>query len=171
MTPITPEQIRAGFVNASKREVAKATLPTTETFDAIDWEQREYLGWRDPKLESTAYLALELDGELRVVLLRRAKEPKVRRKKMCILCEDVVNLDDVSMYSASLAGPAGRKGDTIGTFICTDFICSANVRRPPTFKAGGVDEEARAYIVGRRIDGLRERSARFVAQVLGGAAS
>lgn len=167
MSPITPEDLRAGFVNASKREVAKASLPPPEALAAIDWEQREYFGWRDAKLESTAYLALELDGELRVVLLHRAKEPKVRRKKMCILCEDVVNLDDVSMYSAALAGPAGRKGDTIGTFICTDFICSANVRRPPTIEAGGVDEEARASIVGRRIDGLRERSARFVAQILG----
>lgn len=167
MSPITPEDLRAGFVNASKREVAKASLPPPEALAAIDWEQREYFGWRDAKLESTAYLALELDGELRVVLLHRAKEPKVRRKKMCILCEDVVNLDDVSMYSAPLAGPAGRKGDTIGTFICTDFICSANVRRPPTIEAGGVDEEARASIVGRRIDGLRERSARFVAQILG----
>ncbi|GAB95798.1 hypothetical protein BJY21_001211 [Kineosphaera limosa] len=165
MTPITPEAIRAGFVNASKREAAKATLPA---LDDIDFEHREYLGWRDPKLPETAYLALELDGELRVVLLHRAKEPAVRRKKMCVLCEDVVNTDDVSMYSAAFAGPAGRKGNTIGTFICTEFICSANVRRPPTFEAGGVDEEARRVIVTRRIDGLRERSANFVNQVLGG---
>ncbi len=168
MSPITPEQIRAGFVNASKREVAKATLPPLEDLSDSDWEPLAYLGWRDAKLESTAYLALELDGVLRVVLLHRAMEPTVRRKKMCILCEDVVNLDDVSMYSAALAGPAGRKGDTIATFICTDFICSANVRRPPTIEAGGVDEEARRYIVERRVAGLRERSARFVAQVLGG---
>lgn len=163
MSPHTAEQIRACFVNTSKGKAAKATLPDLDT---LDWERLEYLGWRDPKLEMTSYLVLELDGQLRGVVLTRTKEPAARRRKMCVLCEDLITTDDVSPYSAALAGPAGRRGNTIGTFICTDFTCSTNVRRPPTYEAGGVDEASRQLIVDRRIAGLQERVARFVMQVL-----
>lgn len=162
MTPATDADIRASFVNASKREVAKATLPDLA---AIDWERLDYLGWQDPKLPLTAYLVVEFDGALTGVLLHPAKEPAVRRRKLCVLCEDLTSTDHVSMYAASFAGAAGRRGDTTATFICTDFACSRNVRQPPPLDAGGVDEESRAFIIARRIDGLRERTARFVGQV------
>ncbi|PWD51027.1 translation elongation factor [Serinibacter arcticus] len=172
MLPVTEAQIRASFANASKREASQATLPDLET---IAWDRLDYLGWRDRKSPLLAYAVVPVaatdggDGtELVGVLLRsterRADAP--RRKTVCAWCEDVVKTDDVTLYVARRGGAAGKKGDTIGTLICTDFTCSANVRRRPTSaEAGGDVEEARELFVALRVEGLRERSARFAVEV------
>lgn len=166
MHALTENQIRAAFVNATKREVAQATMPD---LDAVRWDRLEYLGWRDRKAPLSAYVVLELD-DTPVAVLLRAAEPstsRARRKALCAWCEDVVVTDDVTMYVARRAGAAGRKGDTIGTLICTHFICSTNVRRPPTRSEAGSDVESmREQIVRRRIGELREHSAAFVREVL-----
>lgn len=166
MHALTENEIRAAFVNATKREVAQATMPD---LDAVRWDRLEYLGWRDRKAPLSAYVVVEVDDEPVGVLLR-AGEPSAgrsRRKALCAWCEDVVVTDDVTLYVARRAGAAGRKGDTIGTLICTDFTCSTNVRRPPTRSEAGSDaEQRRAEIVDRRIGELREHSAAFVREVL-----
>ncbi|HUX70127.1 MAG TPA: FBP domain-containing protein [Cellulomonadaceae bacterium] len=62
---------------------------------------------------------------------------------------------------------SGRRGDTIGTSICTEFLCSQNVRCTPTSVEAGTDlESVRERIVEQRVAGLRERSARFVDELL-----
>ncbi|PZR53110.1 FBP domain-containing protein [Xylanimonas oleitrophica] len=164
MNPLTEKQIRASFVNASKREAAQATLPD---LDAVDWAALEYLGWHDRKAPLSAYVVLEIDGEPVGVLLRAgdAKAGRSRRKGVCAWCEDVVVTDDVSLYVARRGGASGRNGNTIGTLICTEFLCSRNVRRVPLIAEASTPEE-KAVLVERRIAGLRERSARFVAEVL-----
>ena len=164
MNPLTEKQIRASFVNASKREAAQAALPD---LDAVPWEQLDYLGWRDAKAPLSAYVVLELDGGPTGVLLRAGETGagRVRRKAVCAWCEDIVNTD-VSLYVARRGGAVGRRGDTIGTLLCTDFVCSRNVRRRPTSAEAGSDvESVREQIVGRRVAGLRERSVRFVQEV------
>ncbi|WP_159793051.1 FBP domain-containing protein [Puerhibacterium puerhi] len=164
MTPLTEKQIRASFVNASKREAAQATLPD---LDAVDWDRIDYLGWRDRKAPLAAYAVLEIDGEPVGVLLRAADPSgRTRRKSLCAWCEDVVATDDVTLYVARRGGASGRQGNTIGTLICTDFVCSANVRRTPTSAEAGNDATMRELIVERRVAGLRERSRRFVDEVL-----
>jgi hypothetical protein len=164
MNPLTEKQIRASFVNASKREASQATLPDLDT---LDWERLDYLGWHDRKAPLSAYVVLELDGVPTGVLLRSADATAGRRrtKGVCAWCEDVVVTDDVSLYVARRGGAVGRNGNTIGTLICTDFGCSRNVRRMPTFTEAGNDPAARELITGQRIAGLRERAARFVAEV------
>ncbi|MDR7383200.1 FBP domain-containing protein [Promicromonospora iranensis] len=164
MNPLTEKQIRASFVNASKREAAQATLPDLDT---LDWERLDYLGWHDRKAPLSAYVVLELDGEPTGVLLRSAdaKAGRARTKGVCAWCEDVVVTDDVSLYVARRGGASGRNGNTIGTLICTEFGCSRNVRRMPTFTEAGNDPAMRELITDRRIAGLRERAARFVAEV------
>ncbi len=165
MEPLTDKQIRASFVNASRREAAQAVLPVLDT---LDWERLDYLGWRDRKAPLVAYAVVPVDGTPTGVLLRStdAKE-RIRRRAVCAWCEDVVATDDVSLYVARRAGASGRRGNTIGTLICTHFLCSANVRRPPTrTEAGSAIEEVRAQMVANRIEGLRTRSAAFVAEVL-----
>jgi hypothetical protein len=164
MNPLTEKQIRASFLNASKREANQATLPDLDT---IDWEHLDYLGWHDRKAPQSAYVVLELDGAPTGVLLRStdAKTGGARTKGVCAWCEDVVVTDDVSMYVARRGGAAGRNGNTIGTLICTEFGCSRNVRRKPTFTEAGNDPTVRELIIDRRIAGLRERAARFVAEV------
>lgn len=80
---------------------------------------------------------------------------------MCAWCEDVIVTDDVTLYVARRGGAVGRRGDTIGTLICTAFLCSQNVRRTPTSA-----ESVRERIVEQRVAGLRERSTRFVEENL-----
>ncbi|MCP2267381.1 FBP domain-containing protein [Promicromonospora thailandica] len=164
MNPLTEKQIRASFLNASKREAAQATLPD---LDALDWERLDYLGWHDRKAPLSSYVVLELDGAPTGVLLRSsdAKTGRARGKGVCAWCEDVVVTDQVSLYVARRGGAAGRNGNTIGTLICTEFTCSRNVRRTPTFTEAGNDPAMRELITDRRIAGLRERAARFVAEV------
>jgi hypothetical protein len=165
MDPLTEKQIRDSFVNASRREAANATLPD---LSALDWSRLDYLGWRDRKAPLAAYAVVELDGSPTGVLLRSTdSKERVRRRAMCAWCEDVLATDDVSLYVARRAGASGRRGNTVGTLVCTEFACSRNVRRRPTLAESGVDDDAaRALVVERRVAGLRERSARFVAEVL-----
>ncbi|MBF0689598.1 MAG: FBP domain-containing protein [Cellulomonas sp.] len=163
MLPLTEKQLRTSFVNASRREANDATLPD---LSALDWDRLEYLGWHDRRAPLSAYVVVELDDGPVGVLLRAADPPKVRRRTICAWCEDVVVTDDVSMYVARRGGASGKRGNTIGTLICTDFTCSRNVRRPPTRTEAGSDAEAlREQIVARRIAGLRERSVRFVEEI------
>lgn len=164
MLPLTETRLRTSLVNASRREAADATLPDLST---LAWDRLDYLGWRDRRAPLSAYVVLELEGEPTGVLLRATEPPRVRRRTVCAWCEDVVVTNDVSMWTARRAGASGRRGNTIGTLICSDFACSRNVRRPPTRTEAGSDVEAvREQILAHRVAGLRERSARFVAEVL-----
>ncbi|GIG27395.1 FBP domain-containing protein [Cellulomonas denverensis] len=163
MRALTEQQIRSAFVNASRREAAQATLPDLAS---LDWDRLDYLGWQDRKAPLSSYVVAEVDGEPVAVLLRAAERTGKRRKAVCAWCEDVVATDDVGLYVARRGGAAGRKGDTIGTLICSDFRCSQNVRRTPTrSEAGNASEEERAMIVELRIAGLRERSEKFLREV------
>ncbi len=162
MIPLTEARIRATFVNATKRERAQASIPG---LTQLRWDRLEFLGWRDAKLPLVGYVVAEIDGE--PVGIRLTTEKRTRRgKAMCAWCEDLVAVDDVSLYAARRAGAAGRKGNTIGTLICTTFDCPQNVRRPPTFDEAGNDPTMREYITQYRIAGLRERSERFIREVL-----
>lgn len=166
MQPLTEARLRACLINASRREAAQATLPDLA---AQDWDRLDLLGWRDRKAPLSAYVVVELADEPVGVLLRAADPGtgRARRRGVCAWCEDVVATDDVTLYVARRGGAAGRRGDTIGTLVCTDFACSRNVRRTPTRSEVGTATQAeREAITQRRIAGLRERSARFVQEVL-----
>lgn len=161
MNPLTEKQIRASFVNASRRESSQLTLPS----DLADlrWDRLDYLGWVDRKAPLRAYAVVPVDDTLVGLALRAPEGAASRRRAVCAWCEDVIATDDVSLYVVRRAGAAGRNGDTIGTLICTTFECSKNVRRKPTVVEAGQDP---AGLVERRIEGLRERSAKFAREVL-----
>jgi hypothetical protein len=165
VNPLTDQQIRSSFVNASRREVNQAILPELAS---LPWGRLDDLGWRDRKRPLVAYVVLELAGTPTGVVLRGTGPSEgPRRKAVCAWCEDVVVSDDVSLYVARRAGARGRQGDTVGTLICTEFTCSGNVRRPPTRSEVGSDDPAdREALTQRRIAGLQERSARFVSRLL-----
>ena len=164
MTPLTDAQIRASFINATRREVSNANLPD---LDALRWDRLDYLGWRDRKAPLVAYVVIELDGEPTGIMLRAAdRSGHPHRKAMCAWCEDVVETDDVGLFTARRGGAPGRKGDSIGTLICGDFRCSRNVRRTPTAtEAGSSSAEIGELILADRVAGLRERATAFVAEV------
>lgn len=64
-------------------------------------------------------------------------------------------------FSARRAGAAGRRGDSIGTYVCRDFECNANVRRTPPIAYVGFDVEAARL---DRIDTLRRNVSGFVGE-------
>ncbi len=160
MLPISDQTLRTSFVNASRKEVSDLNLPTD--FDTIDWDQLDYLGWRDPKLGRRAYVVVPtLDGDLIGILLRQA-EASPRSRTQCSWCQDVKLPNQVVFYSAKRSGQAGRNGNTIGTLVCEDFQCSRNVRQTPPLAYEGYDVDAARL---RRIEDLQLRAASFAAEV------
>lgn len=160
MLAITEKSLRASFVNASRKEVGDLSLPSD--FETIDWDQLDYLGWRDPKLGRRAYVAVpSLDGDLIGILLRQG-DASPRSRAQCSWCQDVKLPNDVVLFTARRSGKAGRNGNTVGTLICEDFQCSRNVRTTPPLAYEGFDVEAARQ---KRIDGLQLRAAAFAAEV------
>ena len=160
MHPITEKDLRASFLNASRRETNDLTLPAD--FDSLDWSRLDFLGWRDPKFDRRAYAIVPtLDGDL-VGIMFRHPGSSVRSKALCSWCQDVTLPNEVVLYAAKRSGKAGRNGDTVGTLVCEDFQCSANARRPPKDWYEGFDREAARI---KQIEDLQLRIAAFVAQV------
>ncbi|MDI6943938.1 MULTISPECIES: FBP domain-containing protein [Microbacterium] len=139
MNTLTERDIRASFVNASRKEVSDLTLPVD--FAERDFDRLDYLGWADPKLPRRAYVVAELGGRPVGVLLRQA-EQRTGARALCSWCEDVTLPNDVQFFAARKTGPAGRKGDTIGTLVCANFGCPAAVRKLPPLAYQGFDREA-----------------------------
>lgn len=154
--------IRGSFINASLRERQNLQLPAPA--DQLPWERLDYLGWRDRRSPGIGYVVAELDGRP-VGLLMRQAEARPRARAQCSWCEDVQLPNDVVLFSTKRAGAAGRKGDTVGTLVCAEFECSANVRKRPTLAYVGFDLEAERE---RRIAALAEHVENFVRNVLAG---
>lgn len=159
MLPLTEKTIRTSFANASLRERTNLTLPSG--FDALDWEQLDYLGWRDTKFPLLGYVFVHLDDEPVGILLRQS-DGMLRSRPQCAWCEDVQLPNDVVYFNAKRAGQAGRNGNTVSTLICSNFECSANVRRRPPMAYVGFDVDAARL---RRIESLREHVTRFAEEM------
>src|SRR3954453_4229116 len=85
MHPLTESDIRNSLVNASAGDGARMTLPGLHE---VLWEQREYLGWRDPKAPPRDYLVQGRDGEPIGMMLRAAdNRMKPGMNAMCSLCQ------------------------------------------------------------------------------------
>lgn len=164
MFALSEKEIRASFVNATRREVTNATLPN---LSELRWDRLDYLGWRDRKAPLSAYVVVPLPEGPTGIILRASERGTVRRRTMCAWCEDVVETGDVTLYAARRGGAEGRRGNTLGTLICTEFGCSRNVRRLPTSSEAGTNDEAvREAIMQTRRAGMIERSHGFVAEIL-----
>lgn len=128
MEPLTAEEIRASFVNCSQGEAKRLPLPRGLT--ATAWEQRDFLGWRDPGAPGAAYVVAPWRDRLVGLVLRVSTDRRATgRKNMCALCLTTHSTTDVALMVAPRAGAAGRKGNTVGTYLCADLACSLYVRR------------------------------------------
>lgn len=163
MQKFSADDIRRSFVNTSRSEVKAINFPTD--FDQLDWEQLDYLGWRDAKMPQRGYLVFpDETGLIGIALRAPAGGSGKIRKIICDLCRDVRSETDVYLYVARKAGHAGRDGNTVGTLICADFRCSRNVRAEVSASRRHADwETTRAA----QIASLTERTAKFVARVTG----
>ena len=163
MKPLTENEIRASFVNTTRREAKQATLPADLDLGPR-WESLDYLGWVDRSNPQRAYAVVPVDDEP-VGLLLRASERTRKARTMCAWCEDAFATSDVTLFVARRAGAAGREGNSLGTLVHADFSCSAHVRRLPNSMEGGLDPQV---LVARRVEELRSRSSAFARRVRDG---
>lgn len=162
MQPLSPEQIRLALVNVADDERQRVPMPGLhETV----WDEREFLGWRDPERPHLGYIVYWDGSTPRGVSLRAAESAMPPgRPAMCSLCHTQQPAPQVSLFVAAKAGHAGKRGDTVGTYLCRDLSCSTLIRMKP-----GEDQihSAGSDSLRRRSEGVQQRLAGFTARVLG----
>ncbi|MET8223350.1 FBP domain-containing protein [Streptomyces sp. NPDC004082] len=140
MRPLTEQDIRTSFINCSKGEAKRLAVP--RDLDERPWEHLDFLGWRDPGAPDRSYLVTEHADRLTGVTLRF---PSSRRgllhRSMCSLCLTTHPGSGVSLMTARKAGAAGRDGNSVGIYMCTDLACSLYVRGKKAPEPGGRFEE------------------------------
>lgn len=70
-----------------------------------------------------------------------------------------------TLVTAPKAGPAGREGNTVGTYVCTDLACPATTRLERKPSASVTPDLS--LPVDERVAGLRVRVDGFLAAVRG----
>ena len=162
MRALTEQLIRSSFVNCSRGEAKAITLP--RDLAHTPWDEREYLGWRDPKAPLRGYAVLWRDDEPLGIALRAAESSMSRRRSaMCLLCQSTQPGGDVSLFTARLAGEAGRNGNTVGQYVCADLGCSKRIRTdiPPWLRSRDPEQVVRSLA-----DDLLQRLGAFAGHVL-----
>ncbi|MGW5726345.1 FBP domain-containing protein [Nocardia beijingensis] len=130
MEPVTERDIRSSFVNCSKGDAKR--LPAPRDLDERPWADLDFLGWSDPSLPGRGYLVVPQDDRLVGVALRYATGG-TGRAQMCTICLTTHTGGGVSLMTAHKAGESGRRGNSVGTYMCTDLACSLyarNKKRP-----------------------------------------
>lgn len=159
MQALTEEQLRTALVNAVPDELRQLAVP--HDFPITEWDHLDFLAWPDPRVRGRAYVVAEIDGQPTGVVLRRAEGRGAARAAMCNICHTMQPGDQVALFTARRAGDAGDRGDSVGTYLCSDLGCHENVR----LAAPLAPSELRAS-VDRRIDGTRHRAEAFVGRVV-----
>ena len=128
MEPLTEQEIRAAFVNCTKGEAKRLSVP--RDLAEQPWDDLDYLGWRDPQAPDRAYLVTEgTDGRPRAIAMRGSGPAFGQtRRSMCSMCLTTHSGGGVSLMVAPKAGKAGQQGNSVGAYICSDLACSLYVR-------------------------------------------
>jgi hypothetical protein len=161
MQALAADGIRASFVNSTRGETARMSLPPG--LDATNWADLDFLGWIDPGAPERAYLVLPAEtGPIGIALRAAAGRSGRLRSAICQFCVTAHAVSDITLFSAALAGPAGRQGNVVGTYLCADLACSLYVRgkRRPT-----VPQPGETLTTDERVDRLVDNVHRFVLRV------
>jgi hypothetical protein len=166
MDALTEAELRGCFVNCTQGEAARISLPGP--MDEVYWEQLDFFGWRDPKAEQRAYIVVPREAGPVGIALRR---PQIRgksllRSSMCSICLTVHVSSGVTHFVAAKAGAAGRAGNSVGNYICSDLQCSRYVRGVLKSEAAVRMEES--LDPAEKILRLRTKLEGFTRSVLGG---
>jgi len=164
MRPLTESEIRDAMVNTSADEAARMPMPGLHE---MLWEEREFLGWRDPQAPQRGYVVFWRGEQPIGFTVRAASSPMRGGSAMCSLCQTLQPASQVRMYSAPRAGDAGARGNSVGTYICEDLGCSTLIRMAPPATQYYPDQRA---AVAARAEGLAQRLESFTARVLEDAA-
>lgn len=129
MKPLTDRDIRAAFVNTTKGEASRLNVP--RDLAEQPWEDLDFLGWRDPQAPDRSYLVAELpafgDRPVAVALRSSSGASWQARRSICSLCV-TTHTGGVSLLVAPRAGKAGKEGNSVGAYMCSDLACSLYVR-------------------------------------------
>ena len=161
MDPITEREIRASFINCSKGEAKR--LPTPRDLEERPWDDLDFLGWSDPSYPGRSYLLVPTDDGPAGVAMRH--ERGSRRTQMCTICSTTHTGGGVTLMTAQRAGEAGRRGDSVGTYMCDDLACSLYARRKKVPSLGRQYKED--FDPDERSAQVREHILAFVARILG----
>ncbi|MFF7157117.1 FBP domain-containing protein [Streptomyces sp. NPDC008139] len=127
MDPLGDAQIRGSFVNCSKGEAKRISLP--RDLGDLLWSDLDFLGWRDPGARDRAYLVRPGDEPVGIVLrIAPGARRNLMRSSLCSLCLTGHSGGGVDLLAAPLAGAAGRQGNTVALYMCADLACSLYVR-------------------------------------------
>ncbi|MFG2227836.1 FBP domain-containing protein [Streptomyces sp. NPDC048644] len=128
MDPVGEKEIRASFVNCSKGEASRISLPVRMA--DLPWGDLDFLGWRDPGAPDRGYLVAPRGDGLMGVTLRvpQGVRRSFTKTTVCSVCVTGHPGSGVSLLAARRAGPAGRQGNTVGAYFCADLACSLYVR-------------------------------------------
>jgi len=128
MEALSEKAVRDSFVNCSKGEAARIRLP--RDFADTGWGDLDFLGWTDPGAPLRALLVVPGDGGPTGIVLRRPEERRANalRSSMCRICLTGHASSGVTLFVAALAGAAGRRGNSVGEYLCSDLACSLYLR-------------------------------------------
>jgi FBP C-terminal treble-clef zinc-finger len=140
MKPLSERDIRSSFVNCSKGEARRLKVPAG--LSELPWPDLDFLGWRDPGAPERAYLVAEHDDRLVGIALRAASAGArgFRARSICSLCLTTRTGGGVVLMSARRTGVAGRSGNSVGQYLCSDLACSLYLRGRKQSVGGAVDE-------------------------------
>lgn len=159
MRALTEPEVRAAFINATDDEQRSIEMP--HDFVLIDWDFHDFLAWRDPASSKRGGVLVQAGDDVVAVVLH-ASDAGRASSGMCNICHTMQPGNQVALFSARKTGPAGRRGDSIGTYMCADLSCHENVRLAHPLAPNEVRAEGQ---VDMRLDGTRRRMERFVARV------
>ncbi len=162
MRPLEPSDIRLAIINIDDDE--RKDIPIPGLHETM-WDQREFLGWRDPEKPHRGYLVFWQDDQPVGVRVRAAQSPMpAGRPAMCSLCHTQQPAPQVSLFVAPKAGPAGRRGDTVGTYLCRDLSCPTLMRQKTDELGHTIDSDSVRRMIA---EGVITRLAGFTARVRG----
>ncbi len=132
MRALGDKEIRASFVNCSKGEARRLTLPAG--FAETPWSDLDFLGWRAPKAPDRGYVVAERDEELVGIALRASTGARrsMLKSSICSVCVTPQAGSGIALLVAPRAGEAGRQGNSVGLYVCADLACSLYVRGKKT---------------------------------------
>ncbi|MET7367666.1 FBP domain-containing protein [Streptomyces sp. NPDC005566] len=159
MRAVSEQDIRASFVNCSKGEAKRLPLP--RDLDDRPWDDLDFLGWRDLSAPDRSYLVTETDNGLTGITLRFPSQQRgFLHRSMCSVCLTTHPGSGVSLMTARKTGQAGRDGNSVGIYLCTDLDCSLYVRGRKLPAPGGRFEES--LTVGQQIERTRTKLFAFL---------
>jgi hypothetical protein len=160
--PLTERDLRASFINCTKGEAKRLTVPR----DLADrpWNDLDFLGWSDPGAPDRAYLVTRTADGLVGVALRRATPSGRLRRSMCTVCLTTHPGDGVSLMTARKAGRSGQAGNSVGVYLCSDLACSLYLRGKKDAGSGGRVHESLS--LEEKVERVEVNLAAFLARVV-----